>query len=35
VLVVEHEDTVVTLVGSNIEGITEQMLTEVARNISW
>jgi hypothetical protein len=35
VLIVEREDTAVTLVGSNIEGITEQMLMEVARNIVW
>jgi hypothetical protein len=35
VLVIEHEDTVVTLVGSATEGITEDMLTEVARNIAW
>ena len=35
VLVIEHEDTVVTMVGSQIEGITEQVLTEAARNIVW
>jgi hypothetical protein len=35
VLTIEHEDTVVTLVGSGIEGINEQVLVEIARNLAW
>ncbi len=35
VLIVERLDTVVTIVGSNSVGATEQVLTELARDISW
>jgi hypothetical protein len=35
VMLVEHNDTVVTLVGYNSNGVTRQMLTELARNIAW
>ena len=34
-LLAEHGDTVVTLVGYNSNGVTKQMLTELARNITW
>jgi hypothetical protein len=35
VLVVEHGDTVATIVGSTADGITEDLLVEAASNISW
>ncbi|MEO8285857.1 MAG: hypothetical protein ABI670_05440 [Chloroflexota bacterium] len=35
VLLLEHDDQIVTIVGSNRDGITEEMLLEAARNISW
>ena len=35
VLMLEHGDTVVTVVGSNSVGATEQVLTELARHITW
>jgi hypothetical protein len=35
VLLVEHGDTVVTMVGSYADGITEDLLVEAASNISW
>jgi hypothetical protein len=35
VLMVEHGDTVVTIVGATADGITEDLLVEAARNITW
>lgn len=35
VMLVEHEDTVVTIVGAIADGITEEMLTAIVRSIVW
>jgi hypothetical protein len=35
VLLVEHEDTVVILVGPVTDGFTEDVLVEAARHIAW
>ncbi len=35
ILLAEHGSTVIIIIGSNAEGVTEPMLLETARNISW